>query len=386
MASGAGTLMLMRRVLLPILRPSLLAAAIFLFIVTLVVFDIPGALGTPGRIFVLSTQIYYLVSESPTGMPQYGQVSALAMLFLVLLLALGWLYHHLTQSAQRYRTVSGKAFRPRLYRLGRGRLVAWTVLVLYFLPSVVAPLVMLGWTSLMPYQTQISASALKLATLANHRDIFGNARVASATGHSLVIAVTAATAVTALALLVSWMTTRLKVPGSRLIDALAFVPLAIPGVMIGVALVYVYIALNPILPIYGTIWIIAVAYLTQYLPFGARTMSGVMVQIHSEIEEAALVSGAGRGRILRRITVPLVWPAVAAVWIWVAAHALRELSSALMLQGRNNGVIPTLLWDYWSGGDPTHTAAGGLWLTVILVLFLALWQWLARRAGFFKPA
>jgi iron(III) transport system permease protein len=314
-------------------------------------------------------------------------VSALAMLFLALLLGLGWCYHHLTRAAQRYRTVTGKAFRPRVFPLGRwGRAAALTGLALYFLLSVVAPLVMLGWTSLMPYQATISAAALKLVTLANHRDFFANPRVLRATEHSLVIAIAAASAVMVLSLLVSWLTTRLKAPGSRLIDALAFVPLAIPGVMIGVALVYVYIALNPILPIYGTIWIIAVAYLTQYLPFGSRTLNGVMVQIHPEIEEAALASGAGRGRILRKITLPLVWPAMAAVWIWVLAHALRELSSALMLQGRDNGVIPTLLWDYWSGGDPTRTAAGGLWLTVALVLFLAVWQTLALRAGLQRAA
>ena len=386
MTSGAGNWMLIRRVLLPILRPAILSAAVFLLIVTLVVFDIPGTLGTPGRIFVLSTRIYYLVSDSPTGMPLYGQVSALAMLFLVLLLGLGWSYHHLTRAAQRYRTVTGKGFRPRPFPLGRGRSVAFAALGLYFLLSVVAPLVMLGWTSLMPYQTGITAAALKLVTFANHRDFLGNARVIAATEHSLIIAVTAATAVAVLSLLLSWLTMRLKVPGTQLLDALAFIPLAIPGVMIGVALVYVYIALNPILPIYGSIWIIAVAYLTQYLPFGSRTTNGVMVQIHPEIEEAALTSGAGRGRILRRITLPLVWPAVAAVWIWVAAHALRELSSALMLQGRDNGVIPTLLWDYWSGGDPTRTAAGGLWLTVALVLFLALWQAVARRAGLQRPS
>ena len=381
MASGAGNWMLIRRVLLPILRPSILSAAIFILIVTLVVFDIPGTLGTPGRIFVLSTQIYYLVSDSPTGMPLYGEVSALAMVFLVLLLGLGWSYHRLTREAQRYRTVTGKGFRPRLFPLGRLRAVAIAALVLYFLLSVVAPMVMLGWTSLMPYQTVISAATFKLITFANHRDFLANPRVVAATEHSLVIAVTAATAVAVLSLLVAWMTTRLKVPGARLIDVLAFVPLAIPGVMIGVALVYVYIALNPILPIYGSIWIIAIAYLTQFLPFGSRTVGGVMVQIHPEIEEAALTSGAGRGRILRRITLPLVWPALAAVWIWVVAHALRELSSALMLQGHDNGVIPTLLWDYWSGGDPTHTAAGGLWLSAVLVLFLALWHAAARRAG-----
>jgi iron(III) transport system permease protein len=385
MTSGAPNRMVIGRVLLPILRPSILSAAIFLFIVTLVVFDIPGTLGTPGRIFVLSTQIYYLVSDSPTGMPLYGEVSALAMLFLALLLGLGWSYHRLTGAAQRYRTVTGKAFRPRLFPLGRFRSVAIAALGIYFLLSVVAPLMMLGWISLMPYQTGISPAALKLVTFANHREFLGNPRVVAATEHSLVIAFTAATSVAVLSLLLSWLTTRLKVPGARLLDTLAFVPLAIPGVMIGVALVYVYISLNPILPIYGTIWIIAVAYLTQYLPFGSRTINGVMMQIHPEIEEAALVAGARRGSVLRRITLPLAWPAVAAVWIWVAAHALRELSSALMLQGRNNGVIPTLLWDYWSGGDPTRTAAGGLWLTVMLVLFLALWQAVARRAGVQRP-
>ena len=381
MASGASNWMLLRRVLLPILTPSILSAATLIFIVSLVVFDIPGTLGTPGHIFVLSTQIYYLVSDSPTGMPQYGEVSALAMFFLVLLLALGWVYHRLTREAQRFRTVTGKGFRPRVFPLGRGKPVAICGLALYFILSVVAPLVMLGWISLMPYQTGFSSAALKLVTLANHRDFFANPRVLLATEHSVIVAVAAASAVAVLALIVSWLTVRLKVPGARLIDTLAFIPITIPGVMIGVALIYVYIALNRLVPIYGSIWIIAIAYLTQYLPFGSRSTNGVMIQIHPEIEEAALTSGAGRGCILRKITLPLVWPAIAAIWIWVVAHALRELSSALMLQGRDNFVIPTLLWDYWSGGDPTHTAAGGLWLTVALVLFLALWQAVARRAG-----
>ena len=237
---------------------------------------------------------------------------------------------------------------------------------LYFLLSVVAPLLILLWMSLMPYQTGVSWAALNLLTLDNHLDFLRNARVLTATRNSLVIAVVAATAVASLALLVSWLTARLRVPGRQVIDVLAFIPIAIPGVMIGVALVYVYITLGAVLPIYGTIWIIALAYLTQYLPFGSRAMSGVMMQLHPELEEAGSTSGAGKLRILRRITFPLVWPAVAAVWIWVLAHALRELSSALMLQGRDNAVIPTLLWDYWSGGEPNRTAAGGLWLTIAL--------------------
>ncbi len=381
LTSGAGTWTLIRRIMVPILWPAILSAAIFLLIVSLVVFDVPGALGIPARIFVLSSQIYYLVNNSPGGIPLYGQVSALAMLFLVILLGLGFAYHRLTRHAHRYRTLTGKAFRPRIFPLGRGRPLAVAALILYFLLSVVAPLLILLWMSLMPYQIGISWSALNLLTLENHRDFIENTRFLTATRNSIVIAVVAATGVSLLSLLLSWLTARLRVPGRQALDILAFIPIAVPGVMIGVALVYVYIGLGAVLPIYGTIWIIALAYLTQYLPFGARVTTGVMMQLHPELEEAGSTSGAGRVRIFRSITLPLVWPAVAAVWIWVLAHAMRELSSALLLQGRDNKVIPTLLWDYWSGGEPNRTAAGGLWLTVALVLFLFLWRSVSRQAG-----
>jgi iron(III) transport system permease protein len=379
--AGAGTFSLLRRVMVPILSPAILSAAIFLLIVSLVVFDVPGVLGIPARIFVMSSQIFYLINNSPGGLPLYGEVSALAILFLGILLALGFAYHRVTRDAQRYRTVTGKGFRPRLFPLGRGRSWALAAIVLYFLLSVVAPLFVLLWMSLMPYQAGMSWAALKLLTLENHRDFISNARFLTAARNSIVVAMVAATAVSLLSLVLSWLTGRLRVPGRQALDLLAFIPIAIPGVMIAVALIYVYIAFGAILPIYGTIWIIAMAYVTQYLPFGARVTGGVMMQLHPEIEEAAATSGAGRLRVFRSITLPLVWPAVAAVWIWVLAHAMRELSSALLLQGRDNKVIPTLLWDYWSGGEPNRTAAGGLWLTAALVVFLVLWRMVSRRAG-----
>jgi iron(III) transport system permease protein len=379
--SGAGTWTLIRRVILPILWPAILSAMIFLLIVSLVVFDVPGALGIPARKFVLSSQIFYLVTNSPGGIPLYGQVSALAMLFLGILMGLGLAYHHLTRHAQRYRTVTGKGFRPRVFPLGRGRPFALAALVVYFLLSVIFPLLILLWMSLMPYQTGISWAALDLLTLDNHRDFVRNTRVLTATRNSLVIAVVAATGVSLLSLLLSWLTARLRVPGRQALDILAFIPIAVPGVMIGVALIYVYITVGAIVPIYGTIWIIAIAYVTQYLPFGSRVTSGVIMQLHPELEEAGSASGAGRLRILWRITLPLIWPAIASIWIWVLAHALRELSSALFLQGRDNKVIPTILWDYWSGGEPNRAAAGGLWLTVVLILFLVLWRSVSQGAG-----
>lgn len=376
--SGAGIGMLLRRILLPMLWPSILAAGAFLLIVCLVVFDIPGTLGMPARIFVLSTQIYYLAVDSPTGVPLYGQVSALAAFFLCILFVLGWAYHRLTRQAQRYRTITGKGFRPRLMRLGGWRWVAFAGVTAYFLLAVVAPLAILCWTSLMPYQTRVTWAALDLVTFDNHIDFFANRRVLEAAGNSLTVALVAATAVALISVVLAWLVVRAKIPGARLLDGLAFAPVAMPGVMLGVALVYVYLTLDLGFAVYGTIWIIAIAYVTHYVSFGTRLANGVMVQLHPELEEAGAASGASTVRVLRRITLPLIWPAVVAIWIWVVAHALRELSTALMLQGRGNVVVPTLLWDYWSGGEPNRAAAVGVWLVVALVIFLSLWQAVAR--------
>ncbi len=380
LASGASTWMMIRKVLLPLLWPALAACTVFLLIVCFVVFDIPGTLGMPARIYVLSTQIFYLTADSPTGVPLYGQVSALGTFFLVILVVLGYAYYRFTRESQKYRTVSGKGFRPRLASLGRMRWPATAVVSFYFLLAVFAPLAILVWASLMPFQTRPNMASLSLITFENHLDFLRNARLVTATTHSLTVAFFASTIVALLSLVISWLVIRQRPTGARLIDNLAFAPIAIPGVMLGVSIVYVYLTLDFMFPIYGTIWILVVAYVTHYISFGSRLANGVMVQIHPELEEAARTSGAGPFRVLSRITGPLVWPAVAAIWIWVFAHAMRELSTALMLSGRNNTVLPTLLWDYWTGGEPTRAATVGVWLVAALAVFLAIWHVLSNRA------
>jgi iron(III) transport system permease protein len=297
----------------------------------------------------------------------------------LILVVLGYAYYRFTRQSQKYRTISGKGFRPRLAPLGRWRWPAATVVSLYFVLAVFAPLAILLWASLMPYQTRPNMASLSLITFENHLDFLKNARLITATTHSLTVAFVASTAVAALSLVISWLVIRQKPPGAQMIDNLAFAPIAIPGVMLGVAVVYVYLTLDQVFPIYGTIWILVIAYVTHYISFGSRLANGVMVQIHPELEEAARASGASNLRVLARITAPLVWPAVAAIWIWVFAHAMRELSTALMLAGRNNVVLPTLLWDYWTGGEPTRAATVGVWLVAALAVFLAFWHVLSNR-------
>ena len=379
LVSGANTGQLVFRIILPLLLPVLAGTAIFLMIVSFVVFDVPGTIGMPSRIFVLSSQIYSLVADSPRGIPEYGKVSAMALMFTVGLLVLTLAYHRLMRHAGRFVTVTGRGYRPRPFALGRLRWVAIAAVGLYFLCAVLAPLLILLWTSLMPFQVPPSFAAAKMATLANHREFFSNPFIEAATINSIVVALVAATAVAALSLATAWVSIRTRAPGRRAIDALAFLPLAMPGVLIATALVYVYLAVK-IIPIYGTIWIIAVAYLTIYLSFGSRTMNGVVLQIHPELDEAARMSGAGLLATLRRVIVPLTTPGLAAVWIWVFAHCLRELTAALLLQGADNATLPTLLYTYWSGGEINKAAAVGVWLVLGLLAIVIIWQLLQRLA------
>jgi iron(III) transport system permease protein len=380
LTSGAGTLQLIFRIILPLMLPALAGTAIFLMIVSFVVFDVPGTIGMPARIFVLSSQIYSLVADSPRGIPDYGKVSAMALMFTLGLLVLTLLYHRLMRHAGRFATVTGRGYRPRPFRLGRLRWVAIAAVVLYFLCAVLAPLLILVWTSVMPFQAPLSVAAAKMATLANHREFFSNPFIEAATINSIIVAVVASTAVAALSLVTAWVSIKSRAPGRRVIDALAFLPLAMPGVLIATALIYVYLAVK-IIPIYGTIWIIAVAYLTIYLSFGSRAMNGVVLQLHSELDEAARMSGAGLIATVRRIIVPLAAPGLAAVWIWVFAHCLRELTAALMLQGADNATLPALLYSYWSGGETNKAAAVGVWLVIGLLAVVIAWQLLARLAA-----
>ncbi len=218
-ASGASAGRIVFRVFLPLMAPALLSAAIFVSVAGFVVFDIPGAIGMPARIFVLSSQIYYWGNETPTGLPLYGQISALAAVFLVVLLLLGLVYQRATRRMSRYVVVAGKNYRPRMISLGAWKHVALAFVCLYFVLAVAAPLLVLVWTSLMPFLTGFSLSAVDMMTLSNHETVFSNRRIADAASNTLVVAVVAATAVTILSAVISWVVVRSRAPGFSLSSA-----------------------------------------------------------------------------------------------------------------------------------------------------------------------
>ncbi len=378
MTSGARWPRMIMRIFIPMLAPALLAAAAYLLIVGSLVFDVPGTLGMPVGLFVVSSRIVYLATDQSGGISAYGQIAAIGVTFLVLLMALAWGYRRMTVQASRFVTVTGKGFRPRELKLGPFKGVALALIALYFLLAVLAPLSLLLWTSLTPYLAPVSWEMVPKLGLDQHRALLDNTRMGQATWMSVWVSMLSATVVTVLALLVAWTVLRGKGRGRNLIDTLSFLPLAIPGTMIGMALIYVYLTLSAV-PVYGTPWILVIAYVTVYLSFTSRTASATMIQLHPELEEAARTSGATPAYAVRRIVLPLMLPALVGAWVWVVAHVMRELSTALLLQGDNNATVSVQLWSYWSGGEPNKAAAVGVWLVVAMTVVTIVWQWLSER-------
>lgn len=309
--SGSSPGQTLLRVTLPLAAPAVGAGAAYLFVASLVTFDIPGILGLPTGIRVFSTEIF-LAANPAAGFPQYGRVSSLSMVFLVILASITLAYFGLIRKAHRYVTVTGKGFRPRPIALGRWRYLAAAFVFLYAEIAVVAPLGALVWTSLVPYYSQVSAKMLHLLSLDNYVALIHHPRFAQALANSAKVTLLAGSLVTALAALVSWAVVRSGTRAAQLLDTLAMVPLAIPNSLLGLALTYVYLSL-PVVPVYGTIWILVIAYVTAYLPFGTRVANGAYLQLHRELEEAAAMSGANWWQTMRHVLLPLIAPALVGI-------------------------------------------------------------------------
>ncbi|MDE3103126.1 MAG: iron ABC transporter permease [Chloroflexota bacterium] len=372
--SGAGTFHTVRRVSLPMLLPAIIAAAALLWIIGLLVFDVPGIIGLPAGVRVFSVEVYF-GTHPAAGVPNYGQVAALSVVFVVVTLIASAFYLRATRNAARFTTISGRGYRPRPLRLGSWRYGALATVCVYLLLTAIAPILMLLWESFSPYYSSFLSLPLTSLTLKNFDVAMKDSGMLSAAWHTTIVAGTAAVAVTILSALLSWAVIRIRVPARQLLDTIAFLPLAIPATMTAVALAVVYLSLRYI-PIYGTVWILALAYLTIYLPFGTRTTNGVFIQISRDLEDAAHVSGASHTTTLRTITVPLVLPSLLMVGIWVAVHAARDLAVPLMLQATGNTVLATLVWTFWQAGMGTATAAVGVTLIAGAFVLVVGWQYL----------
>ncbi|HWH80209.1 MAG TPA: iron ABC transporter permease [Candidatus Binatus sp.] len=370
--SGARPFSTARKITLRLLAPGLVAVMIYQAMTALEVFEIPGILGLPAGIYVFSTKIYAVV-RSATFLPVYGQANALAMVYLFIALFTTYFYTRMISRVERYTIITGKGYRPRLIDLGRWRHAAFSLVIFYLFFAIALPFLVFLYASFLGFLQAPSAQAFATLTLKNYRFLAEYGEVGSALRNTLLMVLITATATVVLSFFVSLVVVRSRFWGRKLLDQLAFLPHAIPGIVMGIAFFWVFLKID-FLPIYGTIWAMAIGFTAGFLSYGTRSMNAALLQVHKELEEAAYVSGARPWRTLWRVFLPLMMPSFVGVWIWVILHAVRIAGLPLMLyEGPQNQVLSILIWNMWDEGYvPAVAAIGTLLMLALLLLTLAV--------------
>ncbi len=379
--SGASSVSTVRRITLRLMFPGLLAVMIFQFITAIEAFEIPGVIGIPARLLVLSTKIYSLLVQT-SALPVFGQANALAMLYLVVALTGAYCYSRAVSHSEKYSMITGKGYRPQTFRLGRMRYAANAVVWSYITLAVILPALVLAYVSFLPTLRRPSAAAFASFTTANYQEIFASPFIGRIVSNTLVMSVVTATATAALSFIVALVVVRSRISGRRILDQLAFAPSAIPGLVLALAFLWVFLQVDKVVPgIFGTIWSVAIAFTVAFLPYGSRAMNVATLQIHHDLEEAGYVSGGRQWCVMRRIFFPLLIPALIGVWVWSLLNASRIMGIPVLLyEGTQNQVLAVLMWNMWEQGQLVTVAALGTAMTVVLLaITLAL-----RIFGFAK--
>jgi iron(III) transport system permease protein len=374
--SGASVPQVACRITLQLAWPAAAGALLILLVRAIESFEVPALLGLPVGIEVYTSSIYQAIHQYPS---RVGLASAYAVT-LLLMTSIGiYLHSRLSSQGARFATVTGKGFRPRTIDLGGWRYVTAALFMLYFVVIVLLPFLVLVWSSLQRFYSAPSWAALSRLTLASYRSVLDYPGFLDIVRNSLLLAFASATIVMLLAAVMSWIVVRSRVPGRWLIDNLASLPLVFPGLVLGLAIMVCYLTLD--IGIYGTLWILLIAYVTRFLPYGMRYSSASMLQIHKELEESAAMSGASFGMAFRRVVLPLLKPGLLAGWIYVLIVSIRELSSSILLYGPGSEVVSVMIWELWQNGQYVELSALGVMLIVLLLGLVMLAQLAGKRLG-----
>src|SRR5471030_187667 len=364
---GASKLRTMLTVTLPLVMPGVLGATLFVFAEMLGSFAAALVIGIPARIYVITTAIWDSTLSYP---PDYGRASAMGLALFVVMFAMLTFYRRVIGRGT-YTTISGKAFRPRPMDMGRLAWVLLGVCLLYILLAVVLPLAALVFTSLQRFATVILSQAE--FTLANYQTALSLGPVRQAMVNSLSLGFGIATGGVALMAFLVWIIYRSKIVGRVAIEYLVMFPQAVPRLVFGLALLWAW--LNIPIPIYGTLWLLALAYLTVMLPLGVRTLAGVVLQIDKSLEECARVCGAGWLYQMRTVTLPLLKPGILAAWLLIFMACVRELGVSVFLMGPNAKVIaPSIVAAFASSGTELTAAMALIQTATVIVALLILFR------------
>jgi iron(III) transport system permease protein len=374
--SGAGILHVAARITLPLVWPAVFATLLILFVRAIESFEVPALLGLPVGIQVFTSAIYQAVHRYPS---QIGLASAYAIALLLITTIGVYFQSRLSSRGNRYATMTGKGFRPRPIDLGPWRYLTTAIFLVYFVLIVALPFAVLLWSSLQKFYSVPSLEALHKLTLDPYRTILGYPNLARAVWNSLLLAVGSATLIMLVTSVICWIVVKTRLPGRWLLDNLASLPMVFPGLVLGLAIMILYLYLP--VGVYGTIWIMLIAYITRFMPYGLRYNTTSMLQIHRELEESAAMSGASWATTFRRIILPLLKPGLVAGWIYIVIVSIRELSSSILLYSPGTEVVSILIWELWENGQYVELSALGVMFILGLFVLVLLAQWVGSRFG-----
>jgi iron(III) transport system permease protein len=291
-----------------------------------------------------------------------------------------YFYRHMTARSERYVTVTGRGYRPMIIDLGPWRYAASALAAAILILIVVLPSLVLIYVSFITYIHVPGAKTWELLTLENYATNLADTRTYRALQNSLFLAIGGATVCMLLAALTAWVTTKTKVTGRGVIEALTFIPWAFPGTALAIGLLWTYVYIP--LPIYGTLWILMIAYITRFLPYGLRTMTSTIVQLHDDLQQASMVCGASFLTTFRRILLPLLRPGFIAGWILLASIYLREFSTSVFLYSPGSEPLGPLLYHFYVDGNLGPMCSLALVVSVLCMTLILIARKIGKVSGF----
>lgn len=354
--NGSGVLGTALKVTLPVVRPALISAFFFIFVLACGTFAIPAVLDRASQVRFLAVDVFQSSATYPI---DYGTAAAIGtLLFWISVVGIA-AYQFASRAARRFVTVTARGYRIRLVRLRVWRWPMVGLVGLYVLLAIVLPYLALIWSAFARAGGSIFAPVW---TTANARSVLGSAEVAGATFNTLEVGLVTPTLCVALGLVTAYAVRRLRVRAARAIDYITMFSIAVPGIVFGTGVFWTYV----LTPVYGTVGVLMLAFVAAYLPFAYRIGDTALLQIDRALEEASSLCGAGHGRTLARITLPLARPALLSAWIMVFIFSVREISAAVLLTSSDNIVLSVLSFNYLDYGDVPKAAVVGLLQTALL--------------------
>ena len=362
---GSKTMRTLMKITLPVLRPAILAAFILCIIRCIASFAVPSVIGMRGRIYVLATHLYRMISTGFSA--DYGKAAAVGIAVLVTSIILIYVYRHFTSASEKFVTISGRGYKPTLIELKKAKIPIFIVLIILSFVLVILPVLVLIYISLVPYSMVPSARAFSMMTLRNWAIVLKDPMSLMSLKNSLFLGVTGATLGILLSVFVAYVIVKVKTRSAGLLETLSFLSFSFPGIVIGVGFMWFFVRT----PLYATIWALLIGYIATYLPYGIRPLSSAFIQIHNHLEESSQVAGASWLTTFRRIIMPLLVPGMVSGWILMATMFFRELTLSVVLSRPGSEVLAVQILRFSEDGQWGRLSALGIIMIVISTLLVS---------------